>query len=153
MKSLNRDYFSCLHFLFLINVFVNLYYISIINSYINIVLSVIMPITNQALYDKITVLENIINKLSDIISYQSKNIESLKDENSIIIQKVINLENKIDNNSIIQAVKIDSIAPKINNKLINNNILLTTDIEDTIDYSIKSTYLNFLKEKLDITIE
>ena len=153
MKSLNRDYFSCLHFLFIINVFFNLYYISIINSYINIVLSVIMPITNQALYDKITVLENIINKLSDIISYQSKNIESLKDENSIIIQKVINLDNKIDNNSIIQAVKIDSIAPKINNKLINNNILLTTDIEDTIDYSIKSTYLNFLKEKLDITIE
>ena len=96
-----------------------------------------MPITNQALYDKITVLENIINKLSDIISYQSKNIESLKDENNIIIQKVINLETKIDNNSIIQAVKIDSIAPKINNKLINNNILLTTDIEDTIDYSKK----------------
>ena len=63
-----------------------------------------MPITNQALYDKITVLENIINKLSDIISYQSKNIESLKDENNIIIQKVINLETKIDNNSIIQAV-------------------------------------------------
>ena len=60
----------------------------------------IMPITNQALYDKITVLENIINKLSDIISYQSKNIESLK-EISIIIQKVINLEKKIDNNSII----------------------------------------------------
>ena len=107
-----------------------------------------MPITNQALYDKITVLENIINKLSDIISYQSKNIESLKD-----IQKVINLEKKIDNNSIIQAVKIDSIAPKINNKLINNNILLTTDIEDTIDYSKKSNYLNFLKEKLDIKIE
>ena len=116
-------------------------------------MSVIIHITNQALYDKITVLENIINKLSDIISYQSKNIESLKDENSIIIQKCINLENKIDNNSIIQAVKIDSIAPKINNKLINNNILLTTDIEDTIDYSIKSNYLNFLKEKLDIKIE
>ena len=112
-----------------------------------------MPITNQALYDKITVLENIINKLSDIISYQSKNIESLKDENNIIIQKVINLQKKIDNNSIIQAVKIDSIATKINNKLINNNILLTTDIEDTIDYSKKSNYLNFLKEKLDITIE
>ena len=112
-----------------------------------------MPITNQALYDQITVLENIINKLSDIISYQSKNIESLKDENNIIIQKCINLETKIDNNSIIQAVKIDSIAPKINNKLINNNILLTTDIEDTIDYSKKSNYLNFLKEKLDIKIE
>ena len=112
-----------------------------------------MPITNQALYDNITILENIINKLSDIISYQSKNIESLKDENSIIIQKVINLEKKIDNNSIIQSVKIDSIAPKINNKLINNNILLTTDIEDNIDYSIKSNYVNFLKEKLDIKIE
>ena len=112
-----------------------------------------MPITNQSLYDNITVLENIINKLSDIISYQSKNIESLKDENSIIIQKCINLEKKIDNNSIIQAVKIDSIAPKINNKLINNNILLTTDIEDNIDYSIKSNYVNFLKEKLDIKIE
>ena len=55
----------------------------------------IMTITNQALYDKITVLENVINKLSDIISYQSKNIESLKDENSIIIQKVRNLEKKI----------------------------------------------------------
>ena len=94
-----------------------------------------MPITNQALYDKITVLENIINKLSDIISYQSKNIESLKDENNTIIQKVINLEKKIENNSIIQAVKIDSIAPKINKKLINNTILLTTDIEDTIDDS------------------
>ena len=51
-----------------------------------------MPITNQALYDKITVLENVINKLSYIISCQSKNIESLKDDNSIIIQKVINLE-------------------------------------------------------------
>ena len=112
-----------------------------------------MPITNQALYDNITILENIINKLSDIISYQSKNIESLKDKNSIIIQKVINLEKKIDNNSIIQSVKIDSIAPKINNKLINNNILLTTDIEDNIDYSIKSNYVNFLKEKLDIKIE
>ena len=112
-----------------------------------------MPITNQALYDNITILENIINKLSDIISYQSKNIESLKDENSIIIQKVINLEKKIDNNSIIQSVKIDSIAPKINNKLINNNILLTTDIEDNIDYSINSNYVNFLKEKLDIKIE
>ena len=112
-----------------------------------------MPITNQALYDNITILENIINKLSDIISYQSKNIESLKDENSIIIQKVINLEKKIDNNSIIQSVKIDLIAPKINNKLINNNILLTTDIEDNIDYSIKSNYVNFLKEKLDIKIE
>ena len=46
-----------------------------------------MPISNQALYDKIvTVLENVINKLSDIISYQSKNIVSLNDENSIIIQ-------------------------------------------------------------------
>ena len=50
-------------------------------------------------------------------------------------------------------VKIDSIVPKIDNKQINNNVLLTTDIEDNIDYSIKSTYLNFLKEKLDITIE
>ena len=44
-----------------------------------------MPITNQALYDNITALENVINKLSDINSYQSKNIESLKDENNIII--------------------------------------------------------------------
>ena len=38
-----------------------------------------MPITNQALYDKITVLENIISKLADIIRYQSKNIEALKE--------------------------------------------------------------------------
>ena len=60
-----------------------------------------MPITNQALYDKITVLENVINKLSDIINYQSKNIESLKDENSNtnnsnnnIIQKFSKLEKK-----------------------------------------------------------
>ena len=51
------------------------------------------------------------------------------------------------------AVNIDSIVPKIDNKQINNNIVLTTDIEDNIDYSIKSNYLNFLKEKLDIKIE
>ena len=52
----------------------------------------IMPITNQALYDKISALENVIHKLLYIISYQSKNIESLKDENISIIQKVNNLE-------------------------------------------------------------
>ena len=34
----------------------------------------IMHITNQAIYDTINVLENVINKLSDIITYQSKNI-------------------------------------------------------------------------------
>ena len=47
-----------------------------------------MPITNQALYDKITVLENIINKLSDIISYQSKNIESLKTKIVLLFKKL-----------------------------------------------------------------
>ena len=34
----------------------------------------IMHSTNQAIYDTINVLENVINKLSDIITYQSKNI-------------------------------------------------------------------------------
>ena len=50
-----------------------------------------MPITNPALYNNITVLANFINKISDIITYQSNNIEALKDENSIIIKTISNL--------------------------------------------------------------
>ena len=42
-----------------------------------------------ALYDNITVyIENVINKLDEIIIYQSKNIEALKEENNIIIHKL-----------------------------------------------------------------
>ena len=40
-----------------------------------------MPITKQEIVDKIILLEAQLNKLSDIIIYQSRNIEVLKDDN------------------------------------------------------------------------
>ena len=72
-----------------------------------------MRITNQELFDKIILVEEQLNKLLDIIIYQSRNIEDIKDDNTNLIEKVNYLENKIDNYSIIQAVTIDNTIKPI----------------------------------------
>ena len=115
-----------------------------------------MPITNQAIFDNLILLEEQLNKLSDILIYQSRNIEDLKDDNKNVIEKVNYLENKIYKNSIIQAVKIDNtIKPilYISSKHINNYTILTSDNDNEIDYLITSNHINLLKDKLDIKIE
>ena len=103
-----------------------------------------MRITNQELFDKIILVEEQLKKLLDIIIYQSRNIEDIKDDNTNLIEKVNYLENKIDNNSIIQAVTIDNtIKPILDNssKHTNNDIILTSDKDNEIDYSITYKFI------------
>ena len=112
------------------------------------------PISNDKLLKLITELTSKVDKLSNIVTYQTQLIQELKTDNTNL-NNLIHSEFNI-NKEIIQKLPIK----QINNTLIkldkeiednNNNIIIFTNLnkEDNTEYSNKDNVINFINSKLN----
>ena len=112
------------------------------------------PISNDKLLKLITELTSKVDKLSNIVTYQTQLIQELKTDNSNL-NNLIHSEFNI-NKEIIQKLPIK----QINNTLIkldkeiednNNNIIIFTNLnkEDKTEYTNKDNVINFINSKLN----
>ena len=112
------------------------------------------PISNDKLLKLITELTSKVDKLSNIVTYQTQLIQELKTDNTNL-NNLIHSEFNI-NKDIIQKLPIK----QINNTLIkldkeiednNNNIIIFTNLnkEDKTEYTNKDNVINFINSKLN----
>ena len=112
------------------------------------------PISNDKLLKLITELTSKVDKLSNIVTYQTQLIQELKTDNTNL-NNLIHSEFNI-NKEIIQKLPIK----QINNTLIkldkeiednNNNIIIFTNLnkEDKTEYTNKDNVINFINSKLN----
>ena len=109
-----------------------------------------MAISNKQINTRITELIRSINKLSDIINHQTRDIHDLKEDNRALKNEISKINTNIDNNNIVQISKIDTLPVKQNTD--NNNIILkiNTDNNDTkLDYK-KDNCIELFNNKLEI---
>ena len=112
------------------------------------------PISNDKLLKLIIELTSKVDKLSNIVTYQTQLIQELKTDNTNL-NNLIHSEFNI-NKEIIQKLPIK----QINNTLIkldkeiednNNNIIIFTNLnkEDKTEYTNKENVINFINSKLN----
>ena len=112
------------------------------------------PISNDKLLKLIIELTSKVDKLSNIVTYQTQLIQELKTDNTNL-NNLIHSEFNI-NKEIIQKLPIK----QINNTLIkldkeiednNNNIIIFTNLnkEDKTEYTNKDNVINFINSKLN----
>ena len=116
------------------------------------------PISNVKIIKYINELTSKVEKLSDIVTYQTKLIQELKTDNSNLIN-LINTEFK-KNSETIQKLPLKQITNSlikldnnINDNTSNTIILTNNNTEDTTSYESEDNIIKFLKSKLDIELE
>ena len=116
------------------------------------------PISNVKIIKYINELTSKVEKLSDIVTYQTKLIQELKTDNSNLIN-LINTEFK-KNSETIQKLPLKQITNSlikldnnINDNTSNTIILTNNNKEDTTSYESEDNIIKFLKSKLDIELE
>ena len=116
------------------------------------------PISNVRIIKYINELTSKVEKLSDIVTYQTKLIQELKTDNSNLIN-FINTEFK-KNSETIQKLPLKQITKSlikldnnINDNTSNTIILTNNNKEDTTPYENEDNIIKFLKSKLDIELE
>ena len=116
------------------------------------------PISNVKIIKYINELTSKVEKLSDIVTYQTKLIQELKTDNSNLIN-LINTEFK-KNSETIQKLPLKQITNSlikldnnINDNTSNTIILTNNNKEDTTSYESEDNIIKCLKSKLDIELE
>ena len=116
------------------------------------------PISNVKIIKYINELTSKVEKLSDIVTYQTKLIQELKTDNSNLII-LINTEFK-KNSETTQKLPLKQITNSlikldnnINDNTSNTIILTNNNKEDTTSYESEDNIIKFLKSKLDIELE
>ena len=119
----------------------------------NEVTSFSMPISNDKLFKIISDLSNKVEKLTDIVKYQTTLIQELKTDN-ININKLLNTEFK-QNKDILKELPIKQLTKSLN-KLGNDNsstlIFTNFNKQDNIDYVDKDNLINFINNNLAYTL-
>ena len=107
------------------------------------------PISNDKLFKIISDLSNKVEKLTDIVKYQTTLIQELKTDN-ININKLLNTEFK-QNKDILKELPIKQLTKSLN-KLGNDNsstlIFTNFNKQDNIDYVDKDNLINFINNNL-----
>ena len=101
----------------------------------------------------ITELIQSINKLSDIINYQTPEIQYLKEDNRALKKEISKINTNIDNNTIVQISKIDSLSVK---QKTDNNTILTINNDNNytnIDYTNNDNCIELFNNKLELSID
>ena len=116
------------------------------------------PILNVKIIKYINELTSKVEKLSDIVTYQTKLIQELKTDNSNLINLINNEFKK--NSETIQKLPLKQITNSlikldnnINDNTSNTIILTNNNKEDTTSYESEDNIIKFLKSKLDIELE
>ena len=111
------------------------------------------PISNDKLFKIISDLSNKVEKLTDIVKYQTTLIQELKTDN-ININKLLNTEFK-QNKDILKELPIKQLTKSLN-KLGNDNsstlIFTNFNKQDNIDYVDKDNLINFINKNLEYTL-
>ena len=111
------------------------------------------PISNDKLFKIISDLSNKVEKLTDIVKYQTTLIKELKTDN-ININKLLNTEFK-QNKYILKELPIKQLTKSLN-KLGNDNsstlIFTNFNKQDNIDYVDKDNLINFINKNLEYTL-
>ena len=109
-----------------------------------------MTISNKQIITRINELKKSINKLSDIINYQTREIQDLKEDNRVLKNEINKTNSNIENNNIVQISKIDSLSVK--QKTDNNNIILTINTDNN-GTKIDDNFIELFNNKLELQLD